>query len=195
MARRNDVFAVFHEPVGNNLRNDPDDILSAKKKFKELGYYNQEIENGYIDRPLVDAIGRYQKDRKLIRDGRINPGGQTEATIFSDLLKLPDLDDEQASEGIKVAGPVAPALFALPAIARGGMTAKRAWDVWRAMPHAHKQEALDDACEKAYDQDILECNRIASESERSICYASAMEIYAACLRGRKGDDLPPLYNK
>lgn len=192
MVQRDDLFSIFHSPIGRHAKNEADDILRAKQKFSALGYYNTKIENGYIDRPLVQAITQYQKDRGLAVDGRINPGGQTEATIFSDFLGLPD----QGDSDIKLAaGPAVPALFSLPAIARGASTARKAWDIWRAMPHHSRQEALDAECDKKYHAETKECSGRKTGKERAVCYAEASERYAACLRGRVDSDLPPLQGR
>jgi len=53
-----------------------------------------------------------------------------------------------------------------------------------------KPEPDREACDKQYQADVGVCRKLRSPKARALCYASAMERYAACL---KGDELPPLY--
>ena len=83
-----DISTLLRDPVGNNLKNNPDDVENLKRKFKAIDRYGRDVENGYIDRDLNDAIFKFQKERGLKVDGRMNPGGETETTLINTLLGL-----------------------------------------------------------------------------------------------------------
>lgn len=52
---------IIKTPVGNNMRSDAQDILAVKKQFKEMGLYNGDEKNPYLDRELDNAIKIFQK--------------------------------------------------------------------------------------------------------------------------------------
>lgn len=87
------------KPVGNNLENLPDDVVRTKEAFQDLGYYTRKVENGYIDRELDDAIWSFQSDQDLKRDGKMNPGGETESRISKLMLARTTSGEEGDGEG------------------------------------------------------------------------------------------------
>lgn len=78
---------LLSAPVGNNLENIPKDVESLKHKFKAIDVYELPVENGYIDRELDNAIFKFQKDKDLKIDGKVNPGGETERSLLEELGK------------------------------------------------------------------------------------------------------------
>jgi hypothetical protein len=66
--------------VGNNLTNDPDDILNVKSHFSKLGLYKNDLglHSPFMDFELDNAIKRFQNNHDLKVDGKINPKGETE---------------------------------------------------------------------------------------------------------------------
>ena len=69
-------------PVGNALKNLPEDVRRVKRNFKTIGIFDDDTENGYVTRELDDAIKIFQRDNDLKVDGRINPRGETESRIW-----------------------------------------------------------------------------------------------------------------
>lgn len=67
--------------VGNGLINDSDDIRQTKKRFETIDLYDGDIENGYIDRDLDDAIKEFQQKKGLKIDGIMHPNGETETVL------------------------------------------------------------------------------------------------------------------
>lgn len=47
------IVELLSGSVGNGHRNDPGDIFAMKTNLQNLGYYDQPIQNGYIDQPMV----------------------------------------------------------------------------------------------------------------------------------------------
>lgn len=75
--------------VGNGRTNHRADVRWVKEAFKHLGRYDAGPEpHGYIDRELLDAIYRYQRDCGLRCDGWLRPGGETENTLRVELIRL-----------------------------------------------------------------------------------------------------------
>ncbi|PCI00045.1 MAG: hypothetical protein COB76_04320 [Alphaproteobacteria bacterium] len=214
MAKRNDLFAVFQNEIGNNLTNDTDDILNAKHKFKELGYYKDPIISGYIDKPLVDSVRGYQRDKGLKIDGKINPGGETEATIFGDFLSLPKPTIKDDNYDFKIKNPrMIPSLFShanaasglsravpwvienWPTVTRGAGAAKKVWDVWRSAPVNARQDEVDQMCDEQYERDVQTCRDLANSGQKqrsAVCYESASRRMAQCRKDGSDQDLPPL---
>lgn len=68
---------------------EPDDVLSVKKKLKDLGYY-KEPEWGltsFTDNQMFAGIRNFQKEKGLKVDGVIKPEGETENKINEVLNK------------------------------------------------------------------------------------------------------------
>lgn len=72
---------LINEPVGNNLTNRQEDIFTVKSALSELDRFDKEEMNGFITRPLDNAIKSYQADKGLKTDGLIFPGGETEQEL------------------------------------------------------------------------------------------------------------------
>jgi hypothetical protein len=77
--------------VGNNLSNHEQDVQNVKRELFKRGYFTKSVENGIIDGEVTKAIKDFQKDKKLKVDGLMNPNGETEQAIHSDLRY--DLND------------------------------------------------------------------------------------------------------
>lgn len=76
-------------PVGNSQSNDQDSVRWTKQALQQLGRYPRtKPATGYIDRPLAEAIGNYQRDRGLKREGKLLPDGPTEQTLKVELAYL-----------------------------------------------------------------------------------------------------------
>lgn len=76
-------FADFLKaPVGNNLENRPEDILSTKRKLRQAGFYDDDNDNEFITRALDTSIRGFQRERGLVEDGRMYPAGETERSLF-----------------------------------------------------------------------------------------------------------------
>lgn len=72
-------------PVGNNMRNDPQDVRKAKRNLKNAGYIrdgSQEMEGPFVTRKMDGGIKRFQHDNNLKVDGIVYPGGGTERSLF-----------------------------------------------------------------------------------------------------------------
>lgn len=79
--------SIIFAPVGNNLKNDPEDVLRVKTTLGSLGRFDQKQDkNGYITRDLDSAVKGYQRDKNLKIDGIIYPGGETEQSLQQDLV-------------------------------------------------------------------------------------------------------------
>jgi hypothetical protein len=98
------IVKLINGPVGNNLANAPEDVEALKRNFSYEGRYERPMENGYIDADLNRAIYGFQRDNSLQVDGRVNPGGETEATLAGKIMGF----DQPPSGIIKVSA--APAL-------------------------------------------------------------------------------------
>lgn len=73
------------ETVGNNLKNQGDDVRRVKTVLSELKYFQEDHENEYLTRNLHNAVLQYQTDRNLQIDGRLYPGGETEKALLRDI--------------------------------------------------------------------------------------------------------------
>ncbi len=74
-------------PVGNNLKNDSDDVTNTKRLFSQLGFYDGDQDNGILDRKLDRAIRSFQQDNGLVIDGLMYPNGETERAVQRAFLK------------------------------------------------------------------------------------------------------------
>lgn len=76
-------FADFLQgPVGNNLKNNPQDVRSTKRNLHQAGFFNDEVENDFITRALDQGIRAYQRENDLKQDGVLLPIGETELSLF-----------------------------------------------------------------------------------------------------------------
>ncbi|MFP6732834.1 MAG: hypothetical protein VB959_03220 [Rhodospirillales bacterium] len=69
--------------VGRSYSTGPEDTLDTKNTLKSLGYYETPSYGmtPYPDEPMFQAIEEFQDDFDLIRDGDVNPKGQTARKI------------------------------------------------------------------------------------------------------------------
>jgi hypothetical protein len=80
----------LREPLRADASVNLDDALDAKKALRRLGDF-ETPEYGltpYPDRPLFDAVRRFQRREGLVEDGIMNPGGPTEAALSRKLAAL-----------------------------------------------------------------------------------------------------------
>ena len=71
----------LRDSIGNNMINREDDVQEAKQALNRFGYCNRKVENGFINRKLVDGLKSFQEDFGLKKDGIMKPGGETERQI------------------------------------------------------------------------------------------------------------------
>ncbi len=59
------------------------DVMQTKRALEALGYYRVTggVGSPYPDGPMFEAIGRFQIDHGLPADGKLGPGGATQAAI------------------------------------------------------------------------------------------------------------------
>lgn len=212
--RNNTRYAgLIKKPVGNNLNNDPKDVEVLKRNFAAEGSYNRPVDNGYIDRDLNDAIFQYQKDNKLKVDGRVNPGGETEATLVGSLFGFkapPENTDKNNPVKRQAALPAALPPLAYRLAVHLGMSAMAAWTWWQNQTQEKRSKTLqsmsestdngdDDNdkqhCEDIYKDNTGQCNKVTRERGTragAICHESASQIYAACRAGKPSSQWPPL---
>ena len=78
-------MSLISETVGNNMTNEPEDVMSVKDALGELDRFEEEQPHGYITRDLDDSIRGYQRDNGLREDGVLFPGGETENALIGEL--------------------------------------------------------------------------------------------------------------
>ncbi len=198
---------LINKAVGNGLRNQEHDVKALKQGFQDLGLYRDTIDNGYMDRPLNDAIWSFQRDNGLKRDGVIRPGGETEATMIGRRLGYRSPPYRESGGVIQAAVPAAALLPPLAhQLARHtGRTAPAAWAWWQSLTSVQRQvvlnemeggqddeEAREAGCERQNERDVASCRRLDSKKRRAICYESANHIYGACLAGKPESAWPEL---
>lgn len=196
--------------VGNNLDNNIDDVALLKNYFAQDGRYNKPVENGYIDKELDDAIYGMQRDHHLKVDGKVNPGGETEATLVGSIMGLTSPREKNKDQPSYMKNAVAAPLV-LPALAESlaqllGMTSAAAWAYWQSKTPKEREELLsrlnkpkdgdgDGPCEESYLKDGSTCAKITAvkgAQAGAVCRGCATERYAACLAGKPEDDWPEL---
>ena len=64
------------------MDNDPDDVRNTKRHLNRTGHFDDEVENDFITRELDEGIKDFQKDNDLRVDGVLNPGEETERSLF-----------------------------------------------------------------------------------------------------------------
>lgn len=200
--------ALLRAPLGNNLENNPDDITNTKKNFGSLGYYKNEDQNGYLDQELHDSIFAFQKDHNLKVDGIMNPGGETEAMMVSQKLKLPVVEPKINGENIHQAS--AGAIPLLGAVGLGlGMTIQGATEWWTKQ-HPYERDNIARSldyilnhnkagatepdklrCDLEFDENTKRCSEITlryGHDAGRICHETAKAQYAQCLSGLPVED-------
>jgi hypothetical protein len=190
------IVPLLRAPVGNNLENRPDDIKNTKRHFAREGRYKNPIQNEYIDQELDDAITSYQRDNHLKIDGVMNPGGETEATLIGQILKLPNIQPaEERESGYQQASTVP--LFG--ALALGlGMSATGAAQWWANQSADDREDIIklaqekilqkdkpDDNCIREYEDNMRICDSLKGVGPRGqiACKQTAALILAQCQRG------------
>ena len=199
----NDVIKLLNDPVGNNLTNNPEDIETVKTQLRTLGRYDVPETNGYIDRKLNDAIWQFQKDYDLKRDGKMNPGGKTEATLAGSLMGI-ERPKERRQDNVRMAAAAAPAIFTriAPLLSATAMAAQE-W--WQSRDKKEREDTVENVrqeeekrkqeCDRRNEEHMRECDEVKKRKgnrSAAVCRQSANEIYAACLAGKPEDDCPPL---
>lgn len=105
-------FESFYlsRPLSATSDADPDDVLSAKSAFRQLGYYETPSYGltPYPDQELFDGIRTYQKDKGLTVDGYMLPQGETEQSVNKSLATNKRADQDHESECVD------PAILPLP---------------------------------------------------------------------------------
>lgn len=95
-AHRFDDLEDLEGEIGDGRENRPEDVVRVKRALGRLGRL-EEPERGFsslIDRPLDDAIRRFQRENKLRVDGFLRPGGRTQRTLQAQLHRIADGRDE-----------------------------------------------------------------------------------------------------
>lgn len=194
------ISPLLRGTVGNNFENEEDDVKNLKNNFQSIGRYNDEIENGIYDRELDKAITGFQKDNNLKVDGFVRPGGETETTLIGEILDLPKDNDDQTTK--IAAAPVLAAPTLIGAIGRvaGSRLAKRglsrAWQLWQEMTTDEREDEVDKLeCDRLYEMHKNICNDVTERKgvrAGAVCFASAADIYAACLAGKPDTEWPEL---
>lgn len=144
---------------------DPDDVLITKRSLERLDYYERpEWGLGdFTDDRLFEGVKRFQKDNGVTVDGVMNPGGETEQALVPRLTDL-------ASSTFATREQVEQALN----------------------PNSRPS---DDQCEQMLERETAVCDGVAlahGAKARAVCQQTAMNRYAAYLRGLPTHLLPPL---
>lgn len=102
------LIHALQQPVGRGQPNADDDVLNIKQIFERIGRLSRPDHGPtpFFDAPLEGAIRGFQKDRSLMIDGRMKPGGETERNLQRDLGLLPKEPPFSLSE-LDITGPVA----------------------------------------------------------------------------------------
>lgn len=165
---------TLNRPLSTTSPSDPDDVLTAKRVFRRLGYY--EIPRygltPYPDQPLFDGIRDYQRDNDLTVDGVMHPGGETEQSVNFSLAteerKTDNADREACAEQ---------AIFQLPGLP---------WPRRNYCPTPDDKPSEED-CEQPAQDDEDRCRRISDRYgpyRARRCFASANLRYGNCKAGR-----------
>lgn len=159
-------FPLFlKKTIAANSPADPDDVLIAKRSLERLGYYERpEWGLGdFTDDGLFEGVKRFQKDNDLTVDGVMKPSGETERALVP---RLTDLAQSKSTEGEQVEQALNP-----------------------------NSRPSDDQCEQMLERETIVCDGVAlahGAKAGAVCQQTAMNRYAACLRGIPTHLLPPL---
>lgn len=100
-----EFYKKFKKAIGQNLDNDPEDIIKAEKALKDAGYFNGEHSHGFITKELDDGIRKFQRENGLKQDGVMHPDGETERILLRNIpvpqRKPKQKDGEDVFEKIK----------------------------------------------------------------------------------------------
>ena len=92
------VQSLLSTSIGNNRNSSEDDVRTTRKKLKTLNYEAANEDFGYIDKPLNEAIRKFQQDHSLKSDGIITPHGETEQMITGRLAQKSASDSSSSKE-------------------------------------------------------------------------------------------------
>lgn len=81
-AGMNECFglSLIEDSVGNNLRNNEDDVFAVKNRLARVGVFDRKAgvePHGFITREVDDGIKMFQRRNNLREDGLLFPGGET----------------------------------------------------------------------------------------------------------------------
>ncbi len=84
---RNPLY--LKEEIGSDRPVDEEDTIALKKALKQIGRYREPSYGitPYPDEPMFKAINDIQKEKGLIRDGMMKPGGETQDAINVELAR------------------------------------------------------------------------------------------------------------
>lgn len=205
MSLFSNIAPLLRAPVGNNRENDQDDIINIKHNFSAQGFYRPPVRNGYIDRELDEAITTFQQDNDLKIDGVMKPGGETEATLISKILEIPQIppSKEERKAGYRQASAVP--LFGILGLGLG-MTATGAAQWWMNQNTETREKivgSLKDSiengtgdpdegeeCMDRYERDMDTCKKTAKYGAwaKGACEETAATAMSQCLRGMPPKD-------
>lgn len=208
---------LLSAPVGNGLDNNEEDIKTAKSYFAQDGRYKKPVENGYIDKELDDAIYNFQRDYDLKVDGRMNPGGETEATLVSSTMGMqrpPAKKDKPPAYMMPAAAAAAPAIPAVlgALAAMTGVTITKMQETWKNMSKEEREDILNDLpsvrpnaeppdenekrhCEELYEDECEQCEQLRKQQGDylgNVCKKSAFERYSSCRADKPEKHWAPL---
>jgi len=202
-------------PLGRSYNVALDDVLPTKAALKEIGYYdtrNQEI-SPYPDDAMFAGIEKFQRDSGLRVDGVMKPDGQTLKTLNSTLEMRPaaEADGLPNTENQQQTAAVAIPVIVYKVAEFLGMSVMAVWAWWQTLSDRQKKAIIQkieedsgndsqadekEDCEHLhYKVDIPTCNAIARRRGKRAgarCRATAMDRYAACLKGTPKEYWPPL---
>ena len=76
------IFNGLRGSVGQNLKNDPNDIKKIERVLNRMGYFKGDYSEGFITAELDKGIRKFQRDNNLKTDGVMHPNGETEQALL-----------------------------------------------------------------------------------------------------------------
>jgi hypothetical protein len=113
-----DPFSLKAKVAANGGDNWRPDVAKVQVLLDKAGYHSvrpDEGPNGYHSSTLDQDIRRFQKDNKLVVDGKLAPGGETIRAIQKSVMMNPKLNGPNDIPKLKRAEPTKPA-EAMPAV-------------------------------------------------------------------------------
>ncbi len=86
-----DPSAQVAKPVGDGFDNDFADVKRVRRVLGATGYLPEhptDDPSGFFDRDVLEALTKYQSDRRLRGNGRVHPRDETEATLAADAAAM-----------------------------------------------------------------------------------------------------------